>query len=93
MIVVPDLVIGSCGGNTALPTNSSSVVVSLFAVCQRCHVLVVAKNLIYCFTFIHYVLIKLFDYVRYTVHDRAGLILRVLAQSVTCKATDPVLIY
>ena len=55
--------------------------------------LVVAKNVIYCFTFIHYVLIELFHYVRSTVHDRVGFILGVLAHSVACKATDLMLIY
>jgi len=93
VIVVSDLVIGSCECSTALPTNSRSVVISLFAVCQLCHVLVVAKNVIYCFTFIHYVLIELFHYVRSTVHDRVGFILGVLAHSVACKATDLMLIY
>jgi len=82
MIMVSDLVIGSCECNTALPTNSRSVVESLFAVCQRCHVEVVCKNGAYFLAFAHNMFIKFVHYDRATVHDEVGLVLGVFTDSV-----------
>ena len=81
MIMVSDLVIGSCEYNTALPTNSRSVVESVFAICQRCHAKVICKNGAYFFTF-----------VRPSVHDGVRLVLGVFANSVACKSTDSMLV-
>ena len=92
MVVVSDFVVGFRKVSTALSKRRRAVIVCLLCVSQWVYVLVVSKYVGNNFAFMHDMFVKSVHYPRSTAYEGVGLVLRVFANSVTCKATHVVFV-
>ena len=92
VVMMPHFVIGFGKRSTALCTCCRVLIVCLLYSCQQCHVPVVSEYTRYYFTLSHHMLLKLVHYPRSTVDEGLGLIFKVLANSMTRKATHSMLV-